>query len=124
METKRIILLVEDELAQRVALRDKLRKEGFGILEAKNGEEGLASALKDKPDLILLDIMMPKMDGLEMARRLRQDEWGKHAKVVILTNSPDMENIRRSLEDEVFEYFVKSDTKIEYIIDRIKKIVK
>lgn len=70
------ILIVEDDVPELNALRDKFTHEGFSILEAKNGEEGLATALREHPDLILLDIIMPVMDGMTMLVNLRKDPWG------------------------------------------------
>jgi DNA-binding response OmpR family regulator len=117
------VLIVEDDLSQRQALRDKFTKEGFTVLEAQNGEQGLEVAFKSLPDAIVLDVMMPKMDGLEMAKRLRIDEWGKKVPAVILSNAGDIEKIQQALENHIFEYFVKSDTKIETIVAQVKKMV-
>lgn len=120
---KHIILIVEDEVSQRNALRDKLTREGFAILEAKNGEEGLAMALHEHPDLILLDIVMPKMDGLTMMKKLRQEnEWGKKVPIILLTNlADDNDKINRVAEDEPAFYLVKSDWKIEDVMEKIKE---
>jgi CheY-like chemotaxis protein len=117
------ILIVEDELAQRSALRDKCGNAGFEIIEAKNGEDGLEMALKERPDAILLDVMMPKMDGLEMAKKLREDLWGSKVPVIILTNLSDMEKVQKAVENEILVYFVKSDTKIEHVVDKLKQLV-
>jgi CheY-like chemotaxis protein len=112
---------VEDDAVVRKVLHDKLSLEGFGVLEAKNGEEGLAIALENHPDLILLDILMPKMDGLTMLKKLREDEWGKTANVIILTNYDETEKIADALGSRVFEYYVKSDTPIEDLIAKVKE---
>ncbi len=117
------VLIVEDELPQRQALRDKFTKEGFVVLEAVNGEDGLKVAFESQPDAIVLDIMMPKMDGIEMAKRLRLDEAGKHIPVLILSNAGDMEKIQQALENNIFEYFIKSDTKISSIVEHVRKMV-
>ena len=71
------ILIVEDEEDMLRALVDELGHEGFETLEAKNGKEGLSIALKERPDLILLDILMPEMDGMAVMKHLRGDVWGK-----------------------------------------------
>ena len=68
---KKVVLVIEDDPPLREALYDKLTREGFSVFLAKNGEEGLALALREHPDLVLLDLLMPKMGGIEMARRLR-----------------------------------------------------
>ena len=121
--TRKKILVVEDEEPLLEALQDKLGKEGYEVCRAKDGEAGLALALKEHPDLILLDIIVPKMDGLEMANRLREDTWGKTVKILILTNSPSIDDVAKSLENRVFEYLVKSDTTIEYVVEKVKEMV-
>lgn len=120
-DNKKIILVVEDEEPLRMVLKDVLTVEGYTILEAKNGIEGLEMAFREHPDLILLDILMPKMDGLEMLKKLREDEWGKKAPVIVLTNLSDNEDIAKAVEEDVFEYFVKTDIRINEVIARIKE---
>lgn len=121
MSDKKTILVIEDEEAMQLALRDMLSFEGYTILDAKNGIEGLATALARHPDLILLDILMPKMDGLEMLKKLREDEWGKDVPVIVLTNVGDKEEIAQAVEGNVFEYFVKTDIKITEVVAKIKE---
>lgn len=119
-DQKKIILVVEDEEPMQLVLRDVLKVEGYNVLEAKNGIEGLELALKEHPDLILLDILMPKMDGLEMLKRLREDKWGLNVPVIVLTNLSDNEDIAKAVEEDVFEYFVKTDIRIDEVIQRIR----
>ncbi|MCK9345106.1 MAG: response regulator transcription factor [Candidatus Pacebacteria bacterium] len=120
-ENKKIILVVEDEEPLQLVLRDILTTEGYKVFEAKNGVEGLEIALHEHPHLILLDILMPKMDGLEMLKKLREDAWGKTASVIVLTNLSDNEDVAKAVESDVFEYFVKSDIKIDEVIARIRE---
>ena len=120
-DQKKIILVVEDEEPMQLVLRDVLKVEGYIVLEAKNGIEGLELALKEHPDLILLDILMPKMDGLEMLKNLRADEWGRSVPVIVLTNLSDNEDIAKAVEEDVFEYFVKTDIRIDEVIARIRE---
>lgn len=118
------ILIVEDELSLRNALRDKLSRENFAVLEAKNGEEGLEVALREHPDLILLDIIMPVMDGMTMLKKLRyENEWGKTVPVIILTNltSDNEERMRDITNTEPSYYLVKSDWKIEDVVAKIRE---
>ncbi|MBI3633810.1 MAG: response regulator [Candidatus Vogelbacteria bacterium] len=119
---KRILIVeeVEDDVSIRNILRDKLAAEGFGVLEAKNGEEGLSVALQYHPDVILLDIVMPKMNGMVMLKKLREDKWGKTARVIILTNYGDNEKIADVMGNEVFQYLIKSDVKLEEVIQMIR----
>ena len=127
MENKKKILIVEiveDDVSLSNALSDKFENEHFEVLKAKNGEEGLTVALRERPDIILLDIIMPVMDGITMLHKLREDEWGKKAHVVVLTNVSDMSGIARAIENGAFEYYVKSDTQIENIVESVKKTIK
>lgn len=114
------ILVVEDESALSSALKDKLTREGFEVTVAKDGQEGLSRALADHPDLILLDIVMPVMDGMTMLYALRKDPWGKNVTVILLTNLFDTEKIAQSLERGVYDYLVKSDWTLEDIVKKVK----
>lgn len=125
---KKILIIeeVEDEKSLRDVLHDKFVKEGFGVLEAKDGEEGLAIALREHPDLILLDIVMPKMDGLTMMKKLREEnEWGKHVPIIILTNlSADKEKINQAIADnEPAYYLVKSNYTISDLVEKIRELL-
>ena len=120
---KILLLLVEDEASVRHALSDKLKREGFEILEAKNGKEGLAVSLKEQPDLILLDLVMPRMDGLEMMRKLRKEnEWGESVPIVILTNLAATDEITWAIAaDEPVFYLVKSEWDIDKVVEKVKE---
>ncbi|OGY72538.1 MAG: hypothetical protein A3E05_00230 [Candidatus Jacksonbacteria bacterium RIFCSPHIGHO2_12_FULL_44_12] len=121
MENKKTILIIEDERSLREALRDKLTREGFSTLEAKNGEEGLDVALREHPELILLDIVMPVMDGMTMLKQLRENAWGKNVKIIILTNLSDIEKIADSVKNEVYDYLVKTDWKLEDVVTKVRE---
>jgi len=115
-EKKKTILIVEDEVSVLKALSDKLTREGFAALSAKNGEEGLEVALRERPDLILLDIVLPVMDGMTMLGKIRDDSWGKDVKVIILTNLSEV-----ALPKCSYDYLVKSDWKIEDVVARVRE---
>jgi len=124
MENNKKILIVEDERSLSQALVDKLTREGFATLTAKNGEEGLEVALHEHPDLILLDIVMPKMDGMTMLKKLRnKNEWGKKVPVIILTNltSDNEQRVRDITETEPTYYLVKADWKIEDVVIKVRE---
>ncbi len=114
------ILIVEDDIILLSTLADNFTKEGFEIIKAEDGEEGLASALNVKPDLILLDILLPKMDGITLLKKLRQDAWGKNVLVIILTNLNSPPQITEAVRWAT-DYLVKSDWKIEDVIKRVKE---
>ena len=120
MDIKKTILVIEDEKDLAEVLKVKLEDAGFATHVAFNGESGLEVAVAEHPDLILLDIVLPGMGGVEMLKQLRKDEWGKNALVMILTNSDDVETMSQVIEDGAYEYFVKTEWKIEDIISKIK----
>ena len=119
-QIKQTILVVEDDVSVLNALVDALTREGFTALRAKDGEEGLRAATENHPDLILLDILMPKMDGITMLKKLREDTWGKSVHIMILTNASDNEKIDEAMQNEAFEYFLKANIKIEDVVAKVK----
>ena len=119
---KKKILIVEDETALLNILYNKLTREGFEVLSANNGEEGLEMAIKNRPDLILLDIVMPVMDGITMLKKLRtESEWGKDVKVIMLTNLSDSEKVAEAVLYGFHSYLVKSDWKIEDVVKKVRE---
>lgn len=115
------ILVIEDEAPLLQVLIDKITSEGFSVLGAKNGEEGLELALKEHPDLILLDIIMPVMDGMSMLYELRKDPWGNSVPVILLTNLSDAERVAEALRLKVYDFLVKSDWKLEDLVKKVKE---
>lgn len=121
---KRTILVIEDELALRQSLSDSLVAAGFNVLQAADGVDGLSTALAFRPDLILLDILMPRMNGLVMLHRLRvHDEYGKHVPVILLSVLSPEENriLKRIAVDEPAYYLVKTDWKIDEVVGKIRE---
>jgi len=114
------VLIIEDDESLLNVLADNFSAEGFTVLTAVDGAAGLTSALKERPDIILLDIQMPVMGGLEMLDKLRQDKWGKLAEVILLTNFSDTDKIAEAAEKGAYDYLVKSDWKTEDIIKKVK----
>ncbi len=117
------ILIVEDDDVLLSTLTDNLAQAGFEIIKAKDGDEGLAAAFREHPDLILLDILMPKMDGITMLKRMRDDAWGKDAKVIVLTNLSDKEKVAEVIAQGSYEYLVKSDWNIEDVIAKVRATI-
>lgn len=115
------ILIVEDEKTLVKALTAKFSEEDFKVMQAFNGEEGLKKAISEKPDIILLDIIMPVMDGLTMLGKLRKNRWGKNAKVILLTNLSDSERIAQAFEKDAYDYLVKTDWKIGDLVAKVKE---
>lgn len=117
------ILVVEDEQLTRQALVDELKGEGFQTLEADNGEAGLETALKEHPDLILLDIVMPKMDGITMMTKLREDVWGRDVPIIMLTVlDTDDAILEKIVQNRPAYYLIKKDQlHAEEIVDKVKE---
>lgn len=108
------------------AIVDTLKQNQFNVISADNGKDGLDLAMKDHPDLILLDIFMPKLDGLSMLETLRADAWGHDVPVIILTNlNPDADKTIRSIMDHKPSfYLIKSNVTLEEIVSKIKEVLK
>jgi DNA-binding response OmpR family regulator len=123
MVTKKI-LIVEDEDPLRNILEVRLKREGFSTLTAKDGEEGLRVSLKEEPDLILLDLLMPKMNGMVVLKRLRESVWGKTVPVLVLSNDDGPEHITETLKDNATDYLIKADWKLEDIVKKIRETLK
>ena len=119
------ILIVEDESALRNALVDKFEHKNFEVIEAKNGKEGFNLAIEEQPDLIILDILMPKADGLAMMKKIRAaNEWGKNVFIVILTNlPPDDKTVNQVTKDKPTYYLLKCDSKIEDVVMKAKELL-
>lgn len=114
------ILVVEDEADIREAMVDAMTEAGFSVLVAKNGEEGLAVAKAEHPSLILLDLIMPVMDGHEMLRRLRQDPWGKDVRVIVLTSMDDVTNVATAHTGSITDYIIKAHTSLEDLVKQVR----
>lgn len=119
-EQKKKVLVVEDEQPLQTALFEVLSGDNVQVLQAFNGEEGLEIAKKEHPDMILLDIIMPKLGGVKMLQELRKDPWGKTVDVIILTNLNVKEKVVEAAQENVYDYFIKSDWDIEEIGDKVK----
>jgi DNA-binding response OmpR family regulator len=114
------ILVVEDEPDLGQILQDELIKAKFKVLLAKDGVEGLSLALKHKPDLIVVDILMPKMDGITMVKTLHNDAVGKDIPIMVLSNLSDPDIISKALDNKVYDYIVKSDWELDEVIKKIQ----
>lgn len=123
-KNKKLILIVEDELSLLNALKEKFINEGLAVLLAADGEEGLKAALEKHPDLILLDILLPKMDGMTMLKKLREEnDWGKQAKVILLTNLDSAEKVAEGIKMSFagsYDYLVKTDWTLDEVVEKVK----
>lgn len=120
---KQTILVVDDETDLLDLIEYNLKKEGFDVLKAENGEEGIAVAKENNPDLVLLDIMMPKMDGMQAVEEMRKDEQLKKIPIIFLTARSDEKTEVEGLNKGGDDYITKpiSTTKL---ISRIKAVLR
>lgn len=119
-EPKKKILLVEDDIALATVYKSRLELEEFDTLEVHNGEEALAAAREYKPDLILLDAMMPKISGFDVLDILRNTEETKDIKVIMLTALSQAKDKERADKLGVNDYLVKSQVVIGDVVDRVR----
>lgn len=119
---KKTVLVVEDDVALRKVLCDRLTDDGFNVAQAADGEEGLRQTEVKHPDIIILDIFMPKMDGISMLAKLRSaDSWGKNVRVLVLTNSTDAETISKVTGFGSTEFLIKSEWGLEALVARVRE---
>lgn len=122
MEQKTKVLVIEDEPALRDIYSTKLRMEGFEVLEAVDGIEGLDSALQHSPAIILLDVVLPIKDGFEVLKDLKMNSKTKEIPVVILSNLGQDEDITRAKSLGALDFLVKADVSINEVVQRVKEI--
>lgn len=116
------VLVVEDDKFLIKAYAAKLKKEGFDTILASNGEDGLRIAAEEKPDIILLDLVMPKKDGFDVLYDLKQNKKLKNIPVVVLSNLGQPEDIEKAKKMGAKDYLVKSNISMKDIVDKIKEL--
>lgn len=115
------ILFIEDESALQKVFGDVLQQEGYKMLSATDGKIGLRLAKSEKPDLILLDLVLPRLHGFEVLKKLKEDLETKEIPIIVLTNLEKMEDINKAIEMGATTYLVKTEYKLEEVIEKIKK---
>jgi DNA-binding response OmpR family regulator len=119
------ILLIEDDNSLAEMYRQKFSLEGFEISVARSGSEGLQMALSNKPNLILLDILLPEMDGMTLMKKLRDDPWGKDVPIIILTNLDANDRILKGvMEGHPAYYLMKSNSEPSTVVDKVRELLK
>lgn len=124
MAKKASILLIEDEEMIATMYRTKFSMEGQTITTAADGAEGLEKAKTLKPDIILLDIILPKLDGFAVLRELKKDPATKDIPVLLLTNLGQDDDIRKGKELGADDYFVKSNHTPAEIVAKVREMMK
>lgn len=117
------ILLVEDDLFLRDIYKTRLEKEGFEVKEVENGEVAYREILNEKFDLILLDLLLPEKDGIELLRKLKAEKKLPGLKVVVLSNLSEKHQIKLTQEMGVAKYLIKAHYTPSEVVEEIKKIL-
>jgi DNA-binding response OmpR family regulator len=117
------VLLVEDDEMLHTMYTQKFTKEGYEVASAYNGAEGVAAAETSKPDVILLDIIMPKMDGFVALKKLKKNDMTKAIPVILLTNLGQEEDIRKGRELGATDYFIKANHTPQEVVDKVKEVM-
>jgi len=120
----RTILIIEDDKFLRELIAQKLIKEGFEISEAVDGEEGMKKVKEEKPDLVLLDLILPGVDGFEVLARIKEDPVLAAIPVIILSNLGQKEDVERGLKLGAVDYLIKAHFTPGEIIEKVKNILK
>lgn len=115
------ILVIEDEATLQKALTTVLIQEGFDVKSVLDGENGLRAALSFAPDLILLDLILPKMSGFEVLENLKKEEKTKDTPIIILTNLGSVNDIQKALDLGATTYLVKTDYDLLDVVAKIKQ---
>jgi len=118
------ILLVEDDAFLANIYKTKFEMEGFKVTVAENGELGLKEANKKRPDLVLLDILLPKMDGFTVIEHLKEDKVLRDVPVIMLTNLGQKDDVEKGLELGADEYLIKAHFKPSETVDKVREVLK
>lgn len=117
------ILLVEDDVALRDIYSARFNAESYNVFVASDGEEALAVAVKDKPDIILLDIMMPKISGFDVLDILRATPETKTTKIIVMSALSQPSDIEKGKALGADEYLVKSQVTLSEVVDKVKTVL-
>jgi len=118
------ILVIEDDKFLRELISRKLTGEGFDVLEAVDGEEGIKKIKEGKPDLVLLDLILPSIDGFEVLTRVRDDPAVSSIPIIILSNLGQREEVEKGLKLGAIDYLIKAHFTPGEIIEKIKNVLK
>lgn len=117
------VLVIEDESALQKTIGDALSQEGYEVIAALDGEIGSRLAEEKMPELILLDLILPKMNGFDVLKALKSEEKTSRIPVIVLTNLESMGDIQKALDLGATTYLVKSNYSLEDIINKVKQTV-
>lgn len=115
------ILFIEDEQALQKTLGDILRGEGYEVVSALDGETGLAMSKTEKPDLILLDLILPKLHGFNVLKQIKEDPETRDISLIVLTNLEGLGDVEKALELGATTYLVKANYSLEEVLEKVRK---
>lgn len=119
------ILLVDDDATMAALYKEIFEKEGFSFSIATDGEQGLQMALEIHPDVILLDILLPKKDGMTVMHQIRATNWGKKEPIIILTNvDPDDTMLKDIVEGQPTYYLLKANITPGELLEKVQQVLK
>lgn len=118
------ILFIEDEAALQKTFEEILTKEGYNMISALDGEIGLRLAKTKKPDLILLDLILPKIHGFDVLGELKSDPETRDIPIIVLTNLEDVDDVNKAIELGATTYLVKAQYSLEEVLEKIKNCLK
>ncbi len=119
----RKIVIIEDENDLAAALQEELVRVGFVVRTASSGEEGVQDIKRERPDLILLDSMLPQMSGLQVLEELKTMREEKNIPVIMFSNSDNPDDIKKAREYNIEEYLVKTDWRLADVVQKIKDVL-
>ena len=117
------ILFIEDESALQTTFRGILTEQGYEMVSALDGEIGFKLARIKKPDLIILDLILPKLHGFEVLEKIKECQETKNIPVIVLTNSEETVNVEKALELGATTYLVKANYSLKEVIEKVKKAI-
>jgi DNA-binding response OmpR family regulator len=118
------VLVIEDDTELQELLVTKLKSEKFNVLAASDGIKGLATALEKHPDIVVLDMLLPHMDGIQLLKELRKDTWGAKVPVIVLSNTSDTSRIFDTLNNGALDYLVKVEVSLDQIVEQVRTRLK
>ncbi len=121
-ELKKILIIEDDDFLRNLLLK-KLKRVGFDVLFAVDGNDGLTAIKNEKPDLVLLDIILPGMNGFEVLKRIRTNKNYKNIPVMMLSNLGEKKDIKQGLDLGAIDYIIKAHHTLDEIIEKINKII-
>jgi DNA-binding response OmpR family regulator len=115
------ILIVEDELSMQRALKNRLEQSGYAVATANDGEQAIAAIRASMPDLVLLDLIMPKLDGISVLREIKKDEKLSAVSVIILTNLSTGDKVAEAMQLGTFDFLVKANYSLDDVLKKVRE---